>query len=73
MIIGLITGKGQIRSVGFVLIRLGTVPISRTADPFQRINGQREELPSLLTDGILPMEDVIKAYYERQVVRRGEL
>ena len=26
-----------------------------------------------LAVGVLPMEDVIKAYYERQVVRRGEL
>ena len=73
MIIGLILGKGQIRSVGFMLITLRAVLIPRTADPFQRINGQREELPSLLIDGILPMEDVIKAYYERQVIRRGEL
>jgi hypothetical protein len=28
----------------------------------------REELPPWLVDGILPMEDVIEAYYERQGV-----
>lgn len=36
----------------------GTVP--RTGD--------REELPPWLVDGIFEMEDVIKAYYERQGV-----
>jgi hypothetical protein len=30
--------------------------------------GDREELPPWLVDGILEMEDVIKAYYERQGV-----
>jgi ribonuclease Z len=30
--------------------------------------GDREELPPWLIDGILEMEDVIKAYYERQGV-----
>ena len=30
--------------------------------------GDREELPPWLIDGILPMEDVIEAYYERQGV-----
>ena len=30
--------------------------------------GKREELPSWLVDGIQPMEEVIKAYYERQGV-----
>ena len=30
--------------------------------------GDREELPPWLVDGILEMEDVIKSYYERQGV-----
>jgi len=30
--------------------------------------GDREELPPWLVDGILEMEDIIKAYYERQGV-----
>jgi hypothetical protein len=30
--------------------------------------GDREELPAWLVDGILEMEDTIKAYYERQGV-----
>jgi ribonuclease Z len=30
--------------------------------------GKREVLPSWLIDGIQPMEDIIKAYYERQGV-----
>ncbi len=30
--------------------------------------GHREELPPWLVDGILEMEDIIKAYYERQGV-----
>ena len=30
--------------------------------------GDREELPTWLVDGILPLEDVMEAYYERQGV-----
>jgi hypothetical protein len=41
-----------------------------SASPFGTVppTGDREELPSWLVDGILQMEDVIKAYYERQGV-----
>jgi len=41
-----------------------------TPSPFGTVppSDEREELPPWLVDGILPMEDIIKAYYERQGV-----